>query len=428
MTIKEVCEQCGITADTLRYYERVGAIPPVSRTRGGIRCYTDQDVGWVENAICMRSAGLSVEMLSEYVRLFQEGDGTIPARRDLLMEARKEIAAGLKKYQETMDRLDYKISRYNEAIRTGVLKWDEPKASLCRDTSMPFGSNNERRENQMEFITLNNGQRWPVIGIGTFMLKPAEAKNSVREALKMGYSCIDTAAAYGNERAVGRGMRESGIAREDIFLSTKLWPCDYENENAVKETLERLGTDYVDLLYIHQPAGDWLSGYRLLEKAYKDGKAKAIGISNFEGQYIAQLEKKWEIVPQFIQVEAHPYFTQGELRVKLDKYGIKLMSWYPLGHGDKSLIEEPVFAKLGEKYGKSSAQAILRWHTQMGFAVIPGSKNVDHIRDNLDILDFTLTDGEMAEIAKLDKGVRYYHRTEEQLKGFAAWRPELETE
>lgn len=412
MTIKEVCEKYGITADTLRYYERVGVIPPVSRTRGGIRCYTDQDAGWVENAICMRSAGLSVEMLSEYVRLFQEGDSTIPARRDLLMEARAEIAAGLKKYQETMNRLDYKISRYNEAIRTGVLKWEEPK---------------ERRDIQMEFITLNNGQRCPVIGIGTFMLKPAEAQNSVREALKMGYSCIDTAAAYCNERAVGRGMKESGIARGDVFLSTKLWPCDYENENAVNETLERLGTDYVDLLYIHQPAGNWLSGYKLLEKAYKDGKAKSIGISNFEGQYIAELEKKWEIVPQFIQVEAHPYFTQSELRVTLDKYGIKLMSWYPLGHGDKLLIAEPVFAKLGEKYGKSSAQVILRWHIQMGFAVIPGSKNVDHIRDNLNILDFTLTDEEMAEIANLDMGTRYYYRTDEQLKGFAAWHPEYET-
>lgn len=279
----------------------------------------------------------------------------------------------------------------------------------------------------MESITLNNGTKCPVIGIGTFMLSPAEAENSVREALKMGYTCVDTAAAYCNERAVGRGMRDSGVKREDVFLSTKLWPCDYENENAVDETLERLGADYVDLLYIHQPAGNWLAGYRLLEKAYRDGKAKAIGISNFEGKYIAELEGKWEVVPQFIQVECHPYFTQEELRVTLDKYGIKLMSWYPLGHGDKALIAEPLFQKLGEKYGKTGAQVILRWHTQMGFAVIPGSKNVDHIRDNLDILDFALTDQEMAEIAKLNKGVRYYNRTDDQLQGFAAWHPTYET-
>lgn len=277
----------------------------------------------------------------------------------------------------------------------------------------------------MEYLTLNNSVKCPVIGIGTFMLSPAEAQNSVREALRMGYSLVDTANAYCNERAVGNGMRESGAKREDIFLSTKLWPTEYENENAVDETLERLGVDYVDLLYIHQPAGNWLAGYRQLEKAYKEGKAKSIGISNFEGEFIEKLQTKWEIAPQFIQVEAHPYFTQKELRKTLDKYGIKLMSWYPLGHGDKSLLNEPVFKKLGDKYGKSPAQVILCWHTQMGFAVIPGSKNVTHIKDNLDILDFTLTNDEMNEITALDRNMRYYHRTDAQLKQFAAWRPEF---
>ena len=278
----------------------------------------------------------------------------------------------------------------------------------------------------METITLNNGLQCPVIGIGTYMLAPKDAQNSVAEALKMGYSLVDTANAYVNERAVGRGIRESGVDRKQVFLSTKLWSSEYENPNAVDETLERLGVDYVDLLYIHQPAGNWLAGYRQLEKAYREGKAKSIGISNFEGKYIAELETKWEIAPQFIQVEAHPYFTQTELRATLDKYGIKLMSWYPLGHGDKSLMEEPVFVELGKKYGKTTAQIILRWHTQMGFVVIPGSKNVAHIKDNLDILDFALTEDEMARIALLDKGERYYHRTDEQLIQFAAWRPDFE--
>ena len=280
----------------------------------------------------------------------------------------------------------------------------------------------------MEYIVLNNGLKCPVIGIGTYTLSPADAENSVREALKMGYSLVDTANAYVNERAVGRGIKESGVKREDVFLSTKLWPSEYENSSAVDETLERLGTDHVDLLYIHQPAGNWLAGYRQLEKAYREGKARSIGISNFEGKYIAELETKWEIAPQFIQVEAHPYFTQKELRGTLDRYGIRLMSWYPLGHGDRSLINEPVFAELGGKYGKTPAQVILRWHTQMGFAVIPGSRNTDHIRDNLNILDFDLTDGEMAKIAELDRGERYYHRTEEQLVHFAGWRPQFEKE
>ena len=275
-------------------------------------------------------------------------------------------------------------------------------------------------------IKLNNGIDCPVIGLGTFMLSPADAQKSTREALKMGYRLIDTANAYVNERAVGRGIRESGVARNEVFLSTKLWPSEYENTHAVDETLERLGVDYVDLLYIHQPAGNWLAGYRQLEKALRDGKARSIGISNFEGKYIQELETKWETAPQFIQVEAHPYFTQKDLRVTLDKYGIRLMSWYPLGHGDKSLIQEPVFAELGKKYGKTPAQVILRWHVQMGFVVIPGSKNVDHIKDNLNIMDFELTGDEMAEIAKLDKGERYYHRTDEQLVQFAAWKPDFE--
>ena len=278
----------------------------------------------------------------------------------------------------------------------------------------------------MENIVLNNSIECPVIGIGTFMLSPEDAENSVREALKMGYSLVDTANAYVNERACGRGMRDSGKKREEIFLSTKLWPSEYENENAVEETLERLGTDYVDLLYIHQPAGNWMAGYRQLEKAYKQGKARSIGISNFEGKFLEELQTKWEIVPQFIQVEAHPYYTQQELRKTLDQFGIKLMSWYPLGHGDKSLLEEPVFTSLSGKYQKTPAQIILRWHTQMGFAVIPGSRNVAHIKDNLDILDFKLSDEEMAEIAKLDKGKRYYERTDAMLNQFAGWKPEFE--
>lgn len=217
-----------------------------------------------------------------------------------------------------------------------------------------------------------------------------------------------------------------GANRDNIFLSTKLWPIEYENDNAVDETLERLGVDYVDLLFIHQPAGNWLSGYRQIEKAYKKGKAKSIGISNFEGKYIDELEKKWDIVPQFVQVEAHPYFTQKELRKTLDKYGIKLMAWYPLGHGDKSLIEEPVFKELGKKYGKTSAQIILRWHKQMGFVVIPGSRNVAHIKDNIDIFDFELTKEEMERIAELDKNLRYHYHTDEQMDHFAKWQPKYE--
>ena len=278
----------------------------------------------------------------------------------------------------------------------------------------------------MEYFTLNNGIQMPMAGIGVFMMSPAEAEAAVESALKSGVRLIDTANGYMNESGTGRGIRNSGVAREDIFLVTKLWPTVYEKETAIDETLKRLGTDYIDLLFLHQPTDNWREGYRAIEKAYKAGKVKAIGLSNFPDELLVEAIDTMEIKPQVVQVEAHPYFPQNELKQILAKTGMALMAWYPLGHGDKTLINEPVFAELGKKYGKTPAQVILRWHTQMGFAVIPGSRNVDHIRDNLDILDFTLTDAEMAEIAKLDKGVRYYHRTDEQLVQFAAWRPEFE--
>ena len=275
-------------------------------------------------------------------------------------------------------------------------------------------------------MILNNKVEIPQIGLGTFMIEPKDAEVSVREALKMGYRLIDTANAYVNERAVGRGIKASGVDRGEIFVSTKLWPTEYENENAIDETLERLGLDYIDLLFLHQPAGNYIAGYEMLEKAYKEGKIKAIGISNFEGKYINEILDKFEIKPQVIQVEAHPYYTQDELRKTLDKYDIKLMSWYPIGHGDKKLIEENIFKELGKKYNKSSVQVILRWHLQMGFIVIPGSKNIEHIKDNLDILNFELTKDEMNEISKINKNVRYYNRTDEQLDHFAKWQPEYE--
>ena len=280
----------------------------------------------------------------------------------------------------------------------------------------------------MATLVLNHGVDMPNFGLGTYLIKPDDAEVTVREGLKMGYRLIDTANAYSNERAVGRGIKESGVDRKEIFLSTKLWITEYENENAVDETLERLGVDYIDLLFIHQPGGNYMAGYRMLEKAYKEGKIKAIGISNFEGKYIEEILEKCEIKPQVIQVEAHPYFTQDELRKTLDKENIKLMSWYPLGHGDSNLMNEEVLISLANKYNKTPAQIILRWHTQMGFIVIPGTKNVDHVRENFDIFDFKLTDDEMKEIEKVNKNERYYIRTDEALKQFATWQPEYEKE
>ena len=275
----------------------------------------------------------------------------------------------------------------------------------------------------METVKLYNNVEVPVLGIGTFMISPEDTEKSVYAALKLGYRMIDTANAYMNEEAVGKALKkaidEGIVTREEVFVSTKIWATLYENENAVDDTLKRLDLDYVDLLFIHQPAGNYMAGYRMLEKAYKDGKAKSLGISNFEGEKLEKLLADSEIKPHVIQMEAHPYCTEKEIRDRLAEYGTATMGWYPLGHGDRGLVNEEVFTKLADKYRKSNAQIVLRWHTQMGFITIPGSKNPDHIRDNGDIFDFSLTEEEMAEIAKLDGTKKFYHADEEQVEKYA---------
>lgn len=278
----------------------------------------------------------------------------------------------------------------------------------------------------MKIIKLNNGIQMPMAGIGTFLLSPEEAENAVLSALKDGYSLIDTANAYMNEKAVGRAMKSSGLKRENIFLETKIWPSFYEQEDAVEKTLERLDTDYIDLLLIHQPAGNYAAGYRLMEKAYKEGKVKAIGLSNFNEEQIREILDLCEVKPAVLQTEVHPYSQEKALKSFLDKEGIVIQAWYPLGHGDKTLLEEPLFTRLGQKYGKSNAQIILRWQIQDGNIVIPGSKNPDHIRDNFNLFDFTLTEDEMAEIAAMDQRKRYYISTPELLEKYVEMVPPVD--
>ena len=278
----------------------------------------------------------------------------------------------------------------------------------------------------MEYATLNNGIKMPMAGIGTFLLTPDEAEASVLSALQCGYRLIDTANAYVNEKAVGRAMRKSGIPRDEIFLETKLWPSFYEQEDAVEKTLQRLGTDYIDLLLIHQPAGNYVDGYRQMEKAYKEGKVRAIGLSNFSKAQIKEILSICEVRPTVLQTELHPYHQEPELKAFLKENGIVPQAWYPLGHGDKALLEEPLFAELGKKYGKSAPQIILRWHIQSGNIVIPGSKNPDHIKSNFDLFDFALTDDEMAQVVALNQNVRYYTSTPEMLKKYAEMVPPVD--
>lgn len=280
----------------------------------------------------------------------------------------------------------------------------------------------------MEYITLNNGVKMPMAGIGTFLLSPDEAENSCVNALECGYRLIDTANAYVNEKAVGRAIKKSGLPREEIFLETKLWPAFYEQEDAVEKTLERLDTEYIDLLLIHQPAGNYVAGYWQMEKAYKAGKVKAIGLSNFSMEQIREILGLCEVRPSVLQTEVHPYAQEKELKEFLEQEKIVIQAWYPLGHGDAALIEEPVFGKLAEKYGKTNAQVILRWHVQAGNVVIPGSKNPEHIKANLELFDFTLTEDEMAEIAALNQEKHYYTSTPEMLQKYAEMVPPVDTQ
>ena len=278
----------------------------------------------------------------------------------------------------------------------------------------------------MKYAELNNGVKMPMEGVGTFLMTSDEAEASALSALESGYRLIDTANAYCNEKAVGRAMKRSGLPRGEIFLETKLWPAFYEQEDAVEKTLERLGTDYIDLLLIHQPAGNYHAGYRLMEKAYKEGKVRAIGISNFTKAQVEELLSACEAKPTVLQTELHPYNQEPELKKFLSENGIVPQAWYPLGHGDKALGAEPLFSELGKKYGKTNQQIILRWHIQTGNIVIPGSRNPEHIKSNFDLFDFALTDEEMARIAQINKNVRYYTSTPELLKQYAEMVPPVD--
>ena len=278
------------------------------------------------------------------------------------------------------------------------------------------------------YTTLNNGIQMPMVGIGTFTFTPDEAQASVCSALKAGYSLVDTANAYMNEKAVGRAIKESGLDRKDVFLETKLWPAFYQQEDIVDKTLERLQVDYIDLLLIHQPSGNYMAGYQRMVDAYKAGKVKAIGLSNFNQEQIKEIIDAFDVLPTVLQTEVHPYYQQEEMKAFLNQYGIKMQAWFPLGHGDKNLINEELFTTLAKKYNKSNSQIILRWHVQNGTIVIPGSRNEAHIKENFDIFDFELTQDEMEQIKALNKNTPYYVTDPEKVKSYALFAPDLDSQ
>jgi len=278
------------------------------------------------------------------------------------------------------------------------------------------------------YITLNDGTKIPQFWLGVYMIPEGEQTyNAVLNALKMGVRHIDTAHAYQNERSVGRAVRASGILREEIWITTKLWPSEYgegKTAEAIDKMLARLDTDYIDLLLLHQQFGDYLGAWKDMEKAVRAEKVRSVGISNFESERLEEICESASIKPSVLQVECHPYYQQNELKKRLAPYGTVIESWYPIGHGDKGLINEPVFTKLAEKYGKSNVQVILRWHIQEGTIVFPKTTNPQHMKDNFDIFNFALTDDEMAEIRALDNGKRFFNMSlAEQETNLGAWHP-----
>lgn len=276
-------------------------------------------------------------------------------------------------------------------------------------------------KSNVPMLKLNNGLDIPQLGLGTFTASTEACKDACLVALKNGYRHIDTAHAYRNESGVGAAVKESGIPRNEIWITSKLWPTDYSNGNtmqSIDEMLERLQTPYIDLLYIHQPIGDYVAAWKEMEKAVVQGKIRALGISNFDASDKAfkAIVDSMKIKPVALQIECHPYAQRNDIREKVKPYNMVIECWYPLGHGDKGLLSDPVISKIAQAHNKTVAQVILRWHIQEGFSVIPGATNPDYIKENISIFDFALSDTEITQIRSLNKNQRFFNMNLEQLE------------
>ena len=265
----------------------------------------------------------------------------------------------------------------------------------------------------MEFVTLNTGAKMPIEGFGVFQVPDAAVcEQAVYDAIKTGYRLIDTAQAYMNEEAVGkavnRAIADGLVSREELFITTKLWVSNMKTEDgayaSLKESLAKLDMEYIDLILIHQPMGDYFAGYRALEKAYKEGWVKAIGVSNFYPAILANFCENVEIMPAVNQVELHPFFTQDSAITLMKEYGIAPQAWGPLAEGRHGIFTHPVLTEIGAKYGKTAAQIALKWNAQRGVSILPKSVHVERMEQNFDIWDFTLSDEDMQKIAALDLG------------------------
>lgn len=279
----------------------------------------------------------------------------------------------------------------------------------------------------MKTVTLNNGVEMPQVGYGVYQVSPAECERCVADALATGYRMIDTAQAYHNEEGVGDAVKKSGIARDELFLVSKVWISNYGYDRAkasIDESLRRLGTDYIDLMLLHQPYCDRYGAYRALEAAYREGKVRAIGVSNFYPDHFVDLASNAEVVPAVNQVETHVFDQQTAAQRLMEEFGTRVMAWAPLAEGRNGFFTNPVLEDIGRKYGKSVAQVALRWLVQRGVIIIPKSVHVERMEQNLDLFDFSLTDEDMAQIAGLDTGRSLFfdHHDPEVVKMFMGWR------
>lgn len=257
----------------------------------------------------------------------------------------------------------------------------------------------------MQQVKLNNGIEMPIEGYGVFQVDPEETERCVLDALDVGYRSLDTAATYGNEEGVGNAIKKSGVPREEIFLTSKLWVADQGYEKAKKafeKTLNKLDTDYLDLYLIHQPLGDYYGSWRALEELYKEGKIKAIGVSNFDSTRLVDLIVNNEIVPAVNQIELHPFLQQKDAQAVMKEYGVKVESWGPLAEAKHGILEDEMLNEIAAKYNKTVAQVILRWHLEQGIIIIPKSVRKERMEENLDVHDFKLDETDMEKIAKLD--------------------------
>lgn len=314
-------------------------------------------------------------------------------------------------------------------------------AAIALTTGSVFTASAQQQESAVPMTTvrnvpliiLNNGCMMPQFGLGVYALPVGNVtKDAVVTALKKGYRHIDTAHAYMNEGSVGQAIKESGVLREEIWLTSKLWITEYgegKTLQAVDNMLQRLGVEYMDMIYLHQPLRDYRGAWRDLEKAVEQGKVRAIGISNFDynDEMFSAIVDSMKIKPAAMQIECHPYAQRKYWQKKLKANGILLESWYPLGGrvSEGELLRDPVINRIARQYNKTAAQVIIRWHIQEGFSVIPGTDNPDYIEENINVFDFKLSDKDMADIRALDKEKRYFQMKYEDLEEYLTSRVHL---